>query len=373
MTTTLAREIHTSMSGSYDPSDVHFLLTPISLQPIDVAEKERRIQAGTFHYSAMLSPESAPDVDYMAAYRSALAENGEKLASHINILADALVSNCWLMGDNTKPGAIISLARAGTPIGILLARALRRRGVLVMHYSISIIRGRGIDLNALAHIMERHNAFVFVDGWTGKGAIARELRGTDGPKKLGLDPKLIVIADPAGVADLAATTEDYVIPSGILNGIVSGLISRSVLNEQIAADAFHGCVILDHLKAHDVSRAFIETIDSLAIETANRFARCDEHIDDEMREQLQADCEAMLRFIADRYNVGDRNRIKPGIAEATRAVLRRVPERLLVSDPADPALKHLILLATTKGVAIERLPDTCRYRAVAIIAEVGGE
>lgn len=376
MTTTIAPEIHTSLSGSYDPGDVSFLLTPISLQPIDVAKKERRIQAGTFHYSEMLSPESAPDADYMAAYRNALAENGEKLAGHINILADALVRNGWLMGDNTKPGAIISLARAGTPIGILIARALRRRGVAVKHYSISIIRGRGIDLNALGHVMERHDACVFVDGWTGKGAIAKELRGTDGPKKLGLDPKLIVVADPAGVADLSATTEDYVIPSGILNGIVSGLISRSVLDEQIAADEFHGCVILDHLKAHDVSRAFIETIDSLAIETANclaHCAHCDEHISDEVREQLQADCQAMLRFIEDRYNVRDRNRIKPGIAEATRAVLRRIPDRLLFSDPDDPALKHLILLATTKGVAIERLPDTCRYRAVAIIAEVGGE
>jgi hypothetical protein len=40
---------------------------------------------------------------------------------------------------------IASLARAGTPIGVLLLRTLRAQGVPAVHYSISIIRDRGID------------------------------------------------------------------------------------------------------------------------------------------------------------------------------------------------------------------------------------
>jgi hypothetical protein len=42
---------------------------------------------------------------------------------------------------------------------------------------------------------------------------------------------------------VAASAEDYLIPSSILNATLSGLISRSVLNaDYIYAQDFHGCV-----------------------------------------------------------------------------------------------------------------------------------
>jgi hypothetical protein len=54
---------------------------------------------------------------------------------------------------------------------------VERLGRAAPHYSISIIRDRGLDPAALAHIAARHEPadVVFVDGWTGKGAIAGEL------------------------------------------------------------------------------------------------------------------------------------------------------------------------------------------------------
>ena len=54
-------------------------------------------------------------------------------------------------GAKGERGVLVSLARAGTPIGILLRRYLRGRyGADIPHYTISIIRGRGIDRNAMA-------------------------------------------------------------------------------------------------------------------------------------------------------------------------------------------------------------------------------
>lgn len=46
------------------------------------------------------------------------------------------------------------------------------------HYSVSIIRDRGIDRNAINYILNKHRAecIQFVDGWIGKGAIFRELK-----------------------------------------------------------------------------------------------------------------------------------------------------------------------------------------------------
>jgi hypothetical protein len=361
-------------SGSYAPEDVCFLLKPLPAAFVDVGEKERRIQSGQAHYSEMLSAERAPGPAYVALYEAALARHGPRLARHVNQLAAAMIDH-W-QGAGASDRVIVSLLRAGTPIGVLLARRLRRLGHKVAHYSISIIRDRGIDRNALATIVARHGArgLVFVDGWTGKGSIAGELRGPRGPTAMGVAPVLAVIADPAGRADLAATAEDYVIPSGILNGTISGLVSRSVLNAAIGPDDYHGCVLLDHLAPHDRSRSFVDHVAALAD------ALPDERPHDGMaawaasqRPELARACDALIHAIMHEHGVGDRNRIKPGIAEATRALLRRVPDRLLLRDSDDPDVAHLLQLAQGQGVPIGPLPKDCPFRAATIIASLGGD
>ena len=66
-----------------------------------------------------------------------------------------------------------------------------RHGLDLPHYAVSIVRGRGIDPLALRHLAELHDParVVFVDGWTGKGAIARELAEAVRAYE-GLDPRL---------------------------------------------------------------------------------------------------------------------------------------------------------------------------------------
>ena len=133
-------------------------------------------------------------------------------------------------------------------------------GRQVVHYSLSIIRDRGIDEVALQHILEQGHApesIVFIDGWTGKGVISRELaRATSDFNRrhgVAIDSGLYVLSDLAGTAACAASAIDYLIPSGILNATVSGLVSRSVLNESIGAGDFHGCVYYDMFEPYDLS------------------------------------------------------------------------------------------------------------------------
>jgi hypothetical protein len=352
-------------SGSYDARDVAFLLKPISLAPTDTETKERFIQSGARHYSEMLSVETPPDDVYMALYHAALDRNGARLGRDVASLAAALDARA-AAGDEI---VIVSLVRAGTPIGILLRRSLTRAGRVVTHYSISIIRDRGIDAQALAYIAARHDpaSIIFVDGWTGKGAIAGELRTSLADAPHGIKPLLAVIADPAGVADFAATHDDYLIASGLLNSIVSGLVSRSILSTEHVADGdFHACVYYDQFASLDQSRAFLDLID--------RFAKA------AMPQPLaaapaavQSLCAALVTSIMAASGVSDRNRIKPGIAEATRAVLRRVPHSLWLRDPADPDVAHLCHLARIKSIAIEALPAGSHFRAVAVIKSLGSE
>jgi len=355
----------TPFSGSYDSADVTFLLKPVAMAATEVADKEAAIQSGRRHYSEMIAPESVPGAAYLALYHAALARNGARLAQDVANLAAHLAAR--------RPGrdvVIVSLARAGTPIGVLLARTLRAWGHRASHYSISIIRDRGVDQVALASIATRHDPAdaVFVDGWTGKGAIAGELRAALADHPHGFAPQLAVIADPAGQADIAATDDDYLIASGLLNGIVSGLVSRSILNADVVGpDDFHACVTYPQYAGADLSRAFVDAIAPLAAAAVPQ--PITGH--DARRPALRKDCEAMMEALLARAGTRDRNRIKPGIAEATRALLRRIPERLAVRDSADPDVAHLLHLAAEHGIAVEPLGQWSRYRAVATIRSLG--
>ncbi|MBA4162004.1 MAG: hypothetical protein C0515_08000 [Novosphingobium sp.] len=353
-----------AFSGSYDPADVSFLLTPLDLPLMSVAEKEALLRSGKRHYSEVLSAEAPPSAAYLAAYQAALEYNGARLAGDIKSLAAVLA-------ERPASGAglaLVSFARAGTPIGVLLLRELARLGKAAQHFSVSIVRDRGIDPAALDHVLARHapGDVVFIDGWTGKGTISRELRGSVDLPRLGVEPYLVVVADPGGQAELAATGEDYLIPSGILNGIVSGLVSRSAIVPELAPGQFHACRMLHELAPHDLSRAFVDQIDALVRE----LPRCLPAMwSDAARALRHAACQRLVaRMMAD-HAITDVNRIKPGLAEATRAVLRRQPRALLIAEGgADGALDHLLLLCGERQVPVTRVGDLEGYRAVALLA-----
>ena len=349
-----------TFSGSYDPADVSFLLRPIALVPTPVAAKERLIQNGR-HYSEMIGPEALPDADYLRLYEAALARNGARLGADVAALVTALTAA------GGREVVIASLARAGTPIGVLLRRELTRRGVAAVHYSLSIIRGRGIDRVALEHLAARHDPadVIFVDGWTGKGAIGDELERSLAGRPFGFEPRLVVVADPAGRATLAATGDDYLIASGLLGAIGSGLVSRSILSAAtVGLGEFHACVAYPELAPHDRSRAFVDVV---AAHAAAAPAVLPPPLDLAALRSRAADA---LAVVMDAAEVGDRHRVKPGIAEATRALLRRVPDRLFLRDPADPDVAHLRHLAARQKVAMGPLPADSPYRAVAVIAAV---
>ena len=353
-------------SGSYDPQDVTFLLTRIALVPTPVAEKERMLQSGERHYSEMIGVEAPPDAAYLELYEAALDRNGRRLAQDVAVLARALAGS--------HPGGVtlLSLARAGTPIGVLLRRALAHLGVPVAHYAISIIRGRGIDERALDHVRRNHapSTWVFVDGWTGKGAISAELRASVGAyaERCGepIPSTLAVVADLAGTADLAASNDDYLIPSSILNAVVSGLVSRTILPKDHRADqAFHRCVSYEALAPYDLSRCFVDQL------TPAVFVALGPAGPPTTGAGARERAEVFLHGVMRRWGVTDPNRVKPGIGEATRALLRRVPDRLVLGDPGASDVRHLELLAARSGVEVET-DSEMPYRACALIRQMGG-
>lgn len=349
-------------SGSYLPQDVQFLLRPVEIEMTPVDRKEMLIQSGARHYSDMLSQEPEPTDWHLKLFASALEQGALRLAKDVAMLAQALIERF-----PDTPIVLISLVRAGVPLGVMLQQALRDRGKESWHYGISIIRDRGIDTVALSWIEARHgtDGIVFVDGWTGKGAISGELVRAlkDRPGYPAL-PRLVVLADPCGRSWLAASDDDWLIPFGIMGAPVSGMISRSIWRD----DGPHCCVICDHLARFECSQLLVDTVAEKRRQQGD-VAAC--HWDPEQNASLREASDAVIKRLAEDYGVDSVNRIKPGIAEATRAVLRRVPDHVLVRSMDDPDVALLVHLARDKGITIAAVGDVIgQYRAVTIIKKV---
>lgn len=351
-------------SGSYLPDDIEFLLQPIEMEMIAVDRKESLIQSGEKHYSEMLSQEPEPTRWHLDLFARALSNGAERLAIEVTQLALELANR---FAD--KPIILVSLVRAGVPLGVMLHRALRDMGLTSFHYGISIIRDRGIDTTALEIIERRHgtDSIVFVDGWTGKGAITGELfRSLHTRQGYPQQPRLVVLADPCGCAWLAASDDDWLIPFGIMGAPVSGLISRSVWS----AGGLHGCVICHHLREFECSQMLVDTVSRVRAQ----LTVCNVPPlpwNSQSAARLWQQSRNVISDLAERFGVDNVNRIKPGIAEATRAVLRRVPDHVFVRALNDPDVALLVGLADIKGITVTEMGSLLgQYRAVTIIKKV---
>ena len=348
------------MRSSYREEDVVLLLKDITglVEPQPTQERERLIQAGK-HYCEMLPIEYVPSKTYMRVYQEALKNYAGLTAQAVCRLGDLA------MRRKGKNLVLVSLARAGIPIGILLKRYIRQKyGTEAAHYAISIIRGRGIDRNAMQFLLERYQPeqLLFVDGWIGKGAILNELK-----KELaaypGVSPEIAVAADPANVTALCGTHEDILIPSSCLNCTVSGLVSRTFLREDIIGPTdFHGAVYYGELEDQDLSYEFIDAIEQ-------EFNKCVKP-EQESPEPVGFGLDEVKK-LAEEYQISDINLIKPGIGETTRVLLRRVPWKILVAEgqKTEPSLAHVLRLAEEKGVPVEEHALN-HYKACGIIKKL---
>lgn len=371
-----SRPLPKPLLGSYQPEDCLFLLTLVQPKFQDIENKEHLIQTGALHYSEMIHREDAPTKEYTSLFYALVAKYKRRLAHEIIVLANRILQ---ARGPEIT---LCSLARAGTPIGVLLQRALTQYfNADSVHYSISIIRDRGVDRTALDYILSvgrSQKSIVFVDGWTAKGVIGRELYRAveDYNQRRGaqLAKELFVISDIGGSADHQATFDDYAIPSALMNATVSGLLSRTILNEQLGPDDFHGCVRYQHLASVDLSQWFVDEV-SECMSSEYKGSECmgdDSHGAPQRQQAKQAlrrQTQHFLTLIQHQYRVSDYNRIKPGVAEATRVMLRRVPDLLLLRRLKAADTLHLEKLAEEKNIAVVVRNDM-PFGACALIKDV---
>lgn len=348
-------QLQHGFTGSYNEADCRFLLTEL-------------------HDTGDGTPNSAredvPPPGYFALYHGAMDVNCQRVANDVARLAVHLNGTT----DPDIPIVLASLARAGTPFGALLVRALRILGRTATHYGVSLIKKYGVDHAALDYILPRHPGakLYFVDGWTGKGGISRELarsvaeynatRGTQ------LTDKLTVLADLAGTAGMAVSTDDYMVPSAGINAPMNGLISKTYgEHTQMPAGSFHGAYVLENLRAWDLSNHFINSV-TLAMRAALRQPlrlAVRPMVNDAMRREAQHRCNTALTRLMAQIGTDNEDLVKHGYAETVRAVQRRPMKSLLLRDPSTPQNQPLISLALSLKMSIIAAPEL-EYECVGV-------
>ena len=375
MTHTLPAPLVGPTFGSYRSEEVWWLLTDLSSVDLegDIRVREAAIQSGEQHYAETLPVEYQPDPAYQRLFDQVLSGSAARLARAVGLVTELVLA------ERGPRIVLASLARAGTPVGILMRRwGQRFHGLDLPHYAVSIVRGRGIDRVALQYLADHHDpaSVVFVDGWTGKGAIARELTAAldevaaaGGPR---FSDDLAVLADPGHGVRTFGTRDDFLIASACLNSTVSGLVSRTVLNRiHLGPQDFHGAKFYPQLADTDVSGVLLDAV-------SDRFAAVTDEVTCGLPALAGSDRRvtfegwAAVERIRQQYGIESANFVKPGVGEATRVLLRRVPWKILIREPNHPDHAHLRLLAAQRGVPIEVVPGLA-YSCVGLVRHLSSE
>lgn len=349
--------------GTYAPEEVGWLLKDLS--HLDL-EPRRAVDEADFF--AWLPAEYQPDAAYQELFETVLREGSARFALAVAVLTELVLAE---RGANS---VLVSIARGGTPVGILMRRwAAAARGQVLPHYAVSLVRGPGVDTGALDYLARHHDPadVVFVDGWTGKGAIAEELstslaryRAVGGGAAF--NDELAVLADPGSCVRTYGTRDDFLLPSACLNSTATGLVSRTVYSPSLTPpDGFHGAKFYRELARDDASHRLLDAVSDAFSDIADQVAPAVAAIRGSDRTPTWAGRQTAATLCA-QYGITDPNFVKPGVGETTRVLLRRPTWRVLVREPQALEHRHVRLLAAARGVPVEVVPHLA-YTCVGLL------
>lgn len=190
-----------------------------------VFRDHKHIFSGDSSFWKIPSPE--PELPHTLQFSLSNSVVDERLVTAASVLASRVT-------EQFAPESLLLVAilRAGVPIASWLSKLLA--GSVAVATSLFV--GAGIDKVGLDLILRDYpqREILFVDGWTGRGGVAFEL------KKLARG-KLAVLCDPWRLADFRGTTEDLLSPSALFTGPTTMGFSRTFtrsVDEMFAAFRF---------------------------------------------------------------------------------------------------------------------------------------
>ena len=292
-----------------------------------------------------------PNAEYCDRLRAYAVASADVIAMMVGALAERILQR---RGTDV---VLVSIARAGTPVGVLVKRWLAFvHGLDVRHFSISIANGV-VDESALSWLTRRCLAdrLQFIDGWTSKGTVARLLHRTcRADRWSGIDPTLAVVVDPVAAAGISATRDDVLLPHACLGAQMSGLLGAPQHSSLAGRRLFHGVDVRRDLRGQDLTRWYLDQVEARfgAVRTASTLRSED-------GDHSAGIAQARLRqsaVVAARLGLGLNDPINVGTSEAARALFRPNPRQLVVRSK-NAATDLLCDVAEQRNVPIELDPS----------------
>ena len=339
--------------GSYRASDVSMLLTDLTRenQIRQVADNGGFEHCPARPDDGRLGQEYQPSPEYRMAVRELIVRSAGSVALLGAVLAERILA--------VRPTGlvIVSIARAGTPAGVIMKRWIQYRyGITTPHFSLSVLPGQGLDPNAIEWLCRRYDpaTIQFVDAWTSKGTLATILNSSRASLQIpGLDGSLAVLADPASSTDLCASRNDVLFPHACLGALMSGLLGPTFyVNGLIGQDDFHGIMCHEDGLDNDLSNIYLDTVCSYFPRIRGRVQQAVRTISAAPPPDYRGIREA--KIIASRYGASNLDLVNMGVSESSRGLLRRMPKVLLVNPGHTSKLDQLLRLAAERGVPVVR-------------------
>lgn len=341
------------MQSSYKDGQVTCLFSNFEGNLLSIEDKEAMIRSGE-NYGNILSEEDRPEDEYLNIFDNL----NKKLSTKLSVPIMQLVEHFHTTHPVGRPIVLLSIARAGTPIGVVISSILKSRfNREVHHYSISVIHGYGIDKFAMDYVLKNHSNedVIFLDGWVSQGRITKTIEST--ASNWSVNPQLYCVSDPSGIQNAVATREDILLPSAILNATVSGLLSRSVYN----SEGFDTVEYYSQYKDIDRTHHFIDQLVSCCNEIDNIPQR---DIIDCSSQRLKA--LKQINNFCNQYGVIEKD-IKVGIGEVSRSLLRRIPTLVVVDHSAKEEVEHMIYLSKKRNIELVFKNLNGPFRAFSIL------
>ncbi len=279
------------------------------------------------------SPELEPDPVLNGLIIKSLESRGDYITGLHETLTDKIV-------ELVEPERLLLVAilRAGLYVATGLAKRLELRGYQVPTVAAGLFHEAGIDQAALELIKQDYpdRIPVFIDGWTGRGVVAREL------KKCVPDSILATLVDPGHHGDLWGTDIDSLIESAHFTATETLGFSRAYIQDPLQV-----------WRAYEYPDVFRN--ESL-ISAWDKACDCSPILADEYGKGQNT--KELLAFLSE-LNQTDPSNWKVNINEVVRSLVNRNPQELVVGttiEEAEALIPTVTYLADHRKIPVKYVP-----------------
>ena len=238
---------------------------------------------------------------------------------------------------------LVGILRAGLYVSVGLARRLQAQAYQVPVVALALFHEAGIDQFALESIRQDYpdRIPVFIDGWTGRGVVAREL-------KVALpDSILATLVDPGHHGDLWGTDMDTLVESAHFSATETLGFSRAYIKDP--TEIWKTYKYPDRFRNEGLISAWTDVFDCSPLPLQ------------EEKASVQNTSE-LLAFLAELAGT-DTGQWKVNINEVVRALVNRNPQELILASSCEAAaidFPTVVHSALKRAIPIKYLPEMRR-------------